>query len=57
VLSLGIPFALVPLIRLTGDRRVMGAHVDRPLTRVAAWVAVSLVVVLNVALVVLTVTG
>jgi manganese transport protein len=57
VLSLGIPFALVPLIRLTGDRRVMGAHVDRPLTRIAAWVAVSLVVVLNVALVVLTVTG
>jgi manganese transport protein len=57
VLSLGIPFALVPLIRLTGDRRVMGAHVDRPLTRLAAWVAVSLVVVLNVALVVLTVTG
>ncbi|MFT2708239.1 Nramp family divalent metal transporter [Clavibacter zhangzhiyongii] len=57
VLSLGIPFALVPLIRLTGDRRVMGDHVDRPLTRVAAWVAVSLVVVLNVALVVLTVTG
>lgn len=57
VLSLGIPFALVPLIRLTGDRRVMGAHVDRPLTRIAAWVAVSLVVVLNVALVVLTFTG
>jgi len=57
VLSLGIPFALVPLIRLTGDRRVMGDHVDRPLTRIAAWVAVSLVVVLNVALVVLTVTG
>ncbi|RIJ53176.1 divalent metal cation transporter MntH [Clavibacter lycopersici] len=57
VLSLGIPFALVPLIRLTGDRRVMGAHVDRPLTRIAAWVAVSLVVVLNVALVVLTLTG
>jgi len=57
VLSLGIPFALVPLIRLTGDRRVMGAHVDRPITRIAAWVAVSLVVVLNVALVVLTFTG
>ncbi len=57
VLSLGIPFALVPLIRLTGDRREMGEHVDRPLTRIAAWVAVSLVVVLNVALVVLTFTG
>jgi len=35
----------------------MGDHVDRPLTRIAAWVAVSLVVVLNVALVVLTFTG
>ncbi|WP_317230127.1 Nramp family divalent metal transporter [Clavibacter sp. MX14-G9D] len=57
VLSLGIPFALIPLIRLTGDRRVMGEHVDRPLTRIAAWVAVSLVVVLNVALVALTFGG
>jgi hypothetical protein len=28
VLSFGIPFALIPLIRLTGDRSVMGADAN-----------------------------
>jgi manganese transport protein len=37
VLSFGIPFALVPLVRLTSDRRVMGVHVNRRVTTAAAW--------------------
>jgi manganese transport protein len=57
VLSLGIPFALIPLIRLTGDRRVMGAHVDAWWTRVVAWIVAALIVALNVTLVVLTISG
>jgi manganese transport protein len=57
LLSFGIPFALVPLIRLTGDRTVMGVHVDRPALRVAAWSIAALIIVLNVTLIVLTVTG
>ena len=32
VLSFGIPFALVPLVILTGRRDVMGVHVNRRLT-------------------------
>jgi manganese transport protein len=57
LLSLGIPFALIPLIRLTGDRRVMGIHVDAWWTRLLAWVAATLIIVLNIALIVLTLTG
>lgn len=57
MLSFGIPFALVPLIRLTGDRAVMGEHVDGPRLRVAGWAIATVIVVLNVALIVLTVTG
>ncbi len=57
VLSFGIPFALVPLIRLTGDRTVMGVHVDRPALRVAGWSIAVLIIVLNSALIVLTLTG
>lgn len=54
-LSLGIPFAMIPLLRLTGSREVMGAQADRVWVRwVGAGVA-GLVVVLNLALVVLTV--
>ena len=37
VLSFGIPFALVPLVMLTSRGDVMGAHVNRAVTRVAAW--------------------
>jgi manganese transport protein len=54
-LSFGIPFALVPLLRLTSDRTVMGAAVNRPIVSWALGVVVVLVVALNVALIVLTV--
>ena len=57
VLSFGIPFALVPLVRLTGDRALMGEHVNLRGTRVAATLAVTLVVALNVALLYLTLLG
>ncbi|RFA16271.1 divalent metal cation transporter [Subtercola boreus] len=56
-LSLGIPFALVPLFRLTGDRMLMGPFADRLPLRVLCWLVATLIVVLNVALIVLTTTG
>jgi manganese transport protein len=48
VLSFGIPFALIPLVLLTCRRDVMGVHVNRPLTTVAAWGAAGLITALNV---------
>lgn len=56
-LSLGIPFAMIPLLRLTGSKEVMGNRADALWVRVAGGVVAGLVVVLNLALVVLTVTG
>lgn len=56
-LSLGIPFALIPLVRLTSDRALMGAHVNSRPLRIAAWVVIVLVIALNLALVVFTVLG
>ncbi len=57
VLSFGIAFAVVPLIRLNSDRALMGRWVaGRPL-RVGGWVAAALVVALNLLLLGLTVTG
>ncbi|NLU83768.1 Nramp family divalent metal transporter [Rhodococcus sp. HNM0569] len=57
VLSLCIPFALIPLVRITSDPAVMGVHVNRRPVTVAAWVAAALIVALNVALLYLTATG
>lgn len=56
VLSFGIPFAMFPLLRLTGDVRVMGALVNQRATVVAGWTAGVAISMLNGALIALTVT-
>ena len=57
VLSLGIPFALVPLVRLAGDRRLLGGEALGPAMRSVLWTVAVLVVALNVALITLLVVG
>jgi manganese transport protein len=57
VLSFGIPFALVPLVLLTSDRRVMGIHVNRRLTTVAATLAAAAIISMNVFLLVQHLAG
>jgi manganese transport protein len=54
VLSFGIPFALVPLVLFTSNRRVMGGLVNSRLTSVAAWAIAGLISGLNVFLLVET---
>ena len=56
-LSLGIPFAMIPLLRLTGSRAVMGESADGLWVRILGGAVAGLVVVLNLTLVVLTVLG
>ena len=55
-LSFGIPFALIPLLRLTNDRNLMGESVNGPFISWVLGIIVLLVVVLNLALIVLTIT-
>ena len=57
VLSFGIPFALVPLVRLTMRRDLLGASVNRWWTSVLAAVAALLLIALNTTLLVLVATG
>ncbi|MBU5422504.1 Nramp family divalent metal transporter [Cellulomonas hominis] len=57
VLSFGIPFAAIPLVRLNRDRALMGAHANGPRLQAALVVVVGLVVALNLALLVLLATG
>jgi len=57
VLSFGIPFALVPLVRVTSDRALMGEHRNGTATRVVAWGVALAIVALNVALLALTLSG
>jgi manganese transport protein len=57
VLSFGIPFALIPLIAFTRNRTLMGDGTNARFTTVLAYVAAALIIALNVALIVMTVTG
>ena len=48
VLSLGIPFALIPLVVFTSRRELMGVLVNHRLTTVAASVVAAVICGLNV---------
>jgi manganese transport protein len=57
VLSFGIPFALIPLVRLTADAKLMGADVNHRITTTLGWAVAALITLLNVVLIYLTVWG
>jgi manganese transport protein len=57
VLSFGIPFAVLPLIRLTSNRKLMGTDANHPVTTVIGWAVGIMISLLNMALILLTVTG
>ncbi|WP_236791729.1 Nramp family divalent metal transporter [Amycolatopsis sp. GM8] len=57
VLSFGIPFALIPLVRITSDRSVMGANANHRVTTGLAWAIAAVIIALNVALIYLTFAG
>ena len=57
VLSFGIPFALIPLVRLTSLKELLGDSVNRWWTTLLAAVAAVLLIALNATLLVLVVTG
>lgn len=57
VLSFGIPFALIPLIRLTSNRALMGADINHRVTTALGWLVAGVITVLNVVLIYLTIRG
>lgn len=48
VLSLQLPFALIPLLALTGDRKLMGAMTIGPITKGVMWTIAAVLIVLNI---------
>jgi manganese transport protein len=50
ILSLQLPFAMVPLVRLTGDKRLMGNFANGKWLGVAAWLIAACVILLNLKL-------
>jgi manganese transport protein len=52
ILSLQLPFAVLPLIRFTSDRQIMGIFVNRLWVKVLAWIVAGTIAVLNSILIV-----
>ncbi len=52
VLSLQLPFAMVPLVLFTGDRRKMGSFASPLWLQIAAWLVAGAIIVLNAKLLV-----
>ena len=50
MLSLQLPFAVYPLVRLTNSRALMGSFANRSVTMILAWSLTGLLVVLNAVL-------
>jgi manganese transport protein len=57
ILSFGIPFALVPLVRIASDPKLMHLVPTKRATIGVAWLVIGVVSLLNVILIVLTVAG
>jgi manganese transport protein len=50
ILSLQLPFAIIPLVTFTSDRAKMGEFVNRPWVKVLAWGVALLILALNIKL-------
>jgi manganese transport protein len=57
VLSFGIPFAVLPLVRLTSNPALMGIDANHRITTTVGWVVGVLISLLNAVLICLTVAG
>ena len=51
VLSLQLPFAVVPLIHFTSDRKIMGSFANKIWVIIASWIIAAIIIVLNLKLV------
>lgn len=57
LLSFGLPFAIIPLVIFTSQKKIMGVLVNRKITTILAAAVAGLIVVLNIYLLITTFTG
>ncbi|WP_125769446.1 Nramp family divalent metal transporter [Lapidilactobacillus wuchangensis] len=56
-LSIALPFAMIPLIIFTSDKKLMGKFVNRPWVKYLAWVVAIILIILNAQLIWNTIRG
>ncbi len=48
ILSFGLPFAIIPLVQFTSNKKIMGVLTNHLLTNILAWIIAFLIIALNV---------
>ncbi len=56
-LSFALPLAIIPLLLITSRKELMGAFVNKPLTKIAGWIITCLILTMNALLIFLTLAG
>lgn len=56
-LSFALPLAIIPMILITNRKDLMGTFVNKPFTKVLAWLITSIIISMNAILIYLTFTG
>jgi len=57
ILSMQLPFSVIPLVSFTSNHKLMGSFANPPLTKVLAWGSAALITGLNLLLLAFTVLG
>lgn len=57
ILSLQLPFAIVPLVKFTSDKKIMGVFVNPLWVQILAWSVTVIIIALNIYLIFRTFTG
>jgi NRAMP (natural resistance-associated macrophage protein) metal ion transporters len=50
-LSIALPFAMIPLIMFTSDKKLMGPFANRPWVKYVAWIVAVILIILNIQLI------
>lgn len=56
-LSFALPAAIIPMMIITGKKKIMGDFTNKPFTKLIGWIIASLIILLNAILLFLTFTG
>ncbi len=56
-LSFALPFAIIPMLIITNNKKIMGKLANKPIIKFAGIVITSIIIMLNVVLLYLTFTG
>ncbi|WP_342425826.1 Nramp family divalent metal transporter [Paenibacillus sp. FSL L8-0502] len=57
ILSIQLPFAIIPLLLFTSDKKIMGEFANKMWQKVLTWIVTAIIIILNVVLIIQTITG